>query len=283
MIDNTSIREFHYRIAWHASSPYPGAHAGSFSGEGYEFQRHQTLIDNPNPRHLDIHASAQNPFGDFLVRSFKQRGRIPVQVIADLSASMAFKSKHSKSRTMIEFIQSAAWSAARGGDLFALHACSDTIHWDYHIPLKWYKSPPYDQLQELAQASLQGTAEALLDINAYLGSRPSLVFLVSDFHFKPQQLTAILENLVNHDVVPVVIWDDFEQLPVSNGSYFTLQDAETGQVRSLLMRQALRQKLSRVFSEHKKTICHICNQFGRQPFFIEQGFDADAMTDYFYS
>ncbi len=278
-----TIREFHYRVAWHATSPYPGAHAGTASGEGFEFQRHQNLIDNPNPRHLDLHASAQDPFGHFLVRSFKQRGRIPVQVVADLSASMAFKGKRKKLTTLIDFVQSAAWSTSRTGDPFAFHACSDEIHWQYHLPLKWYKRPPEQLWEQLSDTAFNGSAQALRTMAGYLGTRPSLVFLVSDFHFELAQLQQILENMILHDVVPIVIWDEYEQLDVSNGCFFTLEDAESGKTRSLLMRPRLRQQIKQAFKQHKGDITRLCHQYGRRPFFIEQDFEADAMTTYFYS
>ncbi len=283
MDNNDTIREFHYRVGWHTTSPYPGAHSGSSAGEGYEFQRHQSLIDNPNPRHLDLHASAQDPFGNFLVRSFKQRGRIPVQVIADLSASMAFKAKRQKLQTLVEFVKSAAWSTSRSGDAFAFHACSDEIHWQLHLPLKWYKRPPVYLWEQLNNATLNGSSQALTDIAVYLGSRPSLVFLISDFHFELDTLQNVLESLVRHDVVPVVIWDEYEQININNGCYFTLKDAETGKTRSLLMRPTLREQIKLAFLQHKENISTLCNQYGRRPFFIEQGFEADALTNYFYS
>jgi uncharacterized protein (DUF58 family) len=277
------IREFHYRVAWRTSSPYPGFHPGISAGEGFEFQRHQNLIDNPNPRHLDLHASAQDPFGQFLVRSFKQRGRISVQIIADLSASMAFNGKRKKLQTLIEFLQSAAWATSRTGDALAFHACSDQIHWQYHLPLKWYKRPPAQLWEQLANIKLTGSAQALESIAEYLGSRPSLVFLVSDFHFELDQLRQILENLIRHDVVPMVIWDEHEQLNIANGSYFTIEDAENGETRSLMMRPALRKLIADSFKQHKNDITRLCHQYGRRPFFIEQGFDPDTMTRYFFS
>lgn len=278
-----AIREFHYRVAWRATSPYPGAHSGSSAGEGFEFQRHQNLIDNPNPRHLDLHASAQDPFGHFLVRTFKQRGRIPVQVIADLSASMGFKAKRHKLKTLVEFLKSVAWSTSRTGDPFAFHACSDEIHWQYHLPLKWYKRPDDALWEQLSAITLTGSAQALQSMAGYLGTRPSLVFLVSDFHFELDQLQQILENLIRHDVVPIVIWDEYEQLNVANGSYFTVKDAESGKTRSLLMRPALREQIKTTFKQHKDDITRVCHQYGRRPFFIEQSFDPDAMTRYFFS
>ncbi len=277
------IREFHYRVAWRASSHSPGFHPGVSAGEGFEFQRHQTLIDNPNPRHLDLHASAQDPFGNYLVRSFKQRGRISVQVIADLSASMAFQGKRQKLQTLIDFLQSVAWAASRTGDALAFHACSDNIIWQYHLPLKWYKRPPAQLWEQLANVKLSGSAQALESINAYLGTRPSLVFLVSDFYFELDQLQHILENMSRHDIVPMVIWDEFEQLNVANGSYFTIQDAESGKTRSLLMRPVLREQIKTAFKQHKDAITQLCHQYGRRPFFIEQQFDPDAMTRYFFS
>ena len=86
MNTNEAIREFHYQVPWRSHSAYPGHHFSTQSGGSYEFHGHAPLISKPDPRHLDIHASLHDPFGQFVVRTFRQRSTIPVYVVADLSA-----------------------------------------------------------------------------------------------------------------------------------------------------------------------------------------------------
>ena len=55
--------EFHYRIDAPARGHFPGHHRSRRGESGFEFRSHALLVDAPDPRRLDLHASLRDPFG----------------------------------------------------------------------------------------------------------------------------------------------------------------------------------------------------------------------------
>ena len=82
------MQELHYRIGLPALGHFPGHHRSSRGGGGFEFRGHAALLDAPDVRRLDLHASLRDPFGNWVVRVCSQRKAIPVAMVADLSASL---------------------------------------------------------------------------------------------------------------------------------------------------------------------------------------------------
>ncbi|HYE34607.1 DUF58 domain-containing protein [Methylocaldum sp.] len=277
------IPEFHYQVDWRSPGVHPGPHRSAQYGGGYEFAGHVPLTANPDPRNLDIRATLHDPFGQLMVRTFRQRSAIPVYVVADLSASMGFRGTTSKIELLAGFIASVAYAAYRTGDSFGFIGCDSTIRWDFFLPLRWHKGAVPELLQGLQNLRPEGKSAAGLDkVAPYLGKQRALVFLVSDFHFALDRLDALLNTLVRHDVVPVVLWDsaEYERLPSWGLVHFV--DPETGVRRRLFMRPALRDKIRASFAKRRDDLGELCTLYGREPFFLIDRFDPDALTRYFY-
>jgi uncharacterized protein (DUF58 family) len=276
------IPEFHYAVGWRAPGAHPGTHRSGQLGGGYEFAGHVPFVANPDPRNLDLRASLNDPFGQLMVRTFRQRSAIPVFVVADLSASLDFRGTASKLENLALFTASAAYSAYRSGDTFGFIGCDEAIRWDLLLPPRFHKCAAPDLYERLRSLSPIGrSADALHQAARHLGRQRALVFLVSDFHFPLEWLDSLLGSLVRHDVVPVALWDtaEYERLPAWGLAY--VEDAETGERRRLFMRPALREKFRRAFEERRKALVHLCAQRSRKPFFVVDRFDADALTRYF--
>ena len=277
------IAEFHYPIRWRSVRVHPGHHRSSQTGGSDEFYGHAPLMAYPEPRHIDVHATLHDPFGQFMVRVFRQRSSVPVQVIADVSASMGFGEGSGKLSRIADFCAAAAYSAFRTGDPFGVHTCDAALRWDLHLPLRWYKGLPEDFRTALSGLEPDGrsSVEGLCAAAAQLGRQRSLVFLVSDFHFGTEDTTRVLDAFVHHDVVPIVVWSDheYETLPVFG--WLNLADPETGRQRRLFMRPRLRERFVENFRERRRALDQLCSRYGRRPFYLGEQFDADAMTRYF--
>jgi uncharacterized protein (DUF58 family) len=277
------IPGFHYQVPWRSHSAHPGRHFSTQSGGDYEFHGHAPLISNPDPRHLDIHASLNDPFGQLIVRTFRQRSTIPVYVIADLSASMSYRGRADKMELLALFTASAAYSAYRSGDPFGFIGCNTAIDEETLLPLRWYKGIAWELLNRLRRLHPTGaSAHGLHTAIDHLGRRRALIFLVSDFHFPLPEAASLLDSLSRHDVVPIIVWDRMEYRPLTNWGIIRLQDPETGQDRVLLMRPRLRARFQEAFAERRSALTHLCMQHGREPFFMIDAFDPDALTRYFF-
>jgi hypothetical protein len=273
--------DFQYQVSWRSHSAVPGHHYSTQSGGGFEFYGHAPLISHPDPRNIDIHASLHDPFGQFVVRTFRQQSAIPVYVIADLSASMAYGGGRNKQETLAWFSACAAYSAFRTGDPFGFIGCGENVIPQLFVPVRWYKSIAEKLWRRLRNHNCKAkSADGLLETAPLLGRKKSLVFLISDFHFPLTTLSQILQNLETHDVVPVVLWDDREKIQ-PNWGIIRIRDPETGSSRSLILRPGLREKIRAAFERRRDLLFSVCAQFGREPFFVKDAFDPEAFTYYF--
>lgn len=247
-----------------------------------EFHGHAPLMSNPDPRNIDIHASLHDPFGQFVVRTFRQQSTIPIVVVADLSASMGFYARRRKLDLVAEFSASAAYSAYRTGDAFGFIGCDKTIIWDLFLPIQWHKGRAVEHMDKVKRFIPSGNSvSGFHDAIRYIGKKRALVFLVSDFHFSFETMNAIFDSYAVHDVVPIIVWDTMEFRDLPNRGLIRLRDPETGLVRSLFMRPSFRAKLESAFLRRRDEIIQLCLSHERTPFFILNDFHADDLTNHF--
>jgi uncharacterized protein (DUF58 family) len=279
-----AIPEVHYRLAVPARGQMPGAHRSSSGDGGFEFRGHAALHDAPDPRRLDLLATLRDPFGDWRVRLYSQRKAVPVVVVADLSASMAFRGQQARPEVLAALVESLAYSAWRNGDRFGFVGCADAL-----LPA-WLQLPTRQRQAGAALAQAlrgwqpgpgSGSAQALAQAAGLLGRERALVFLVSDFHLPPALLQATLASLAAHEVVPVLLSDPQEHaLPARSGLLRAL-DPETGQRRLLWWRPALRERWAAAWAAQRAALWQACTERGLRPLRLEGAFDADAFTRHF--
>lgn len=277
------LQEFHYEIAWRARSPYPGHHRGVQGGAGLEFRGHVPLLAAPDPRRLDLRASLHDPFGQWMVRVYRQRSSIRVFLLADLSASMGFRGASRKLEVLAALAASTAYSAYRSGDAFGFIGCDEDVRREFLLPPTRIKGAGTELSRRLLSFAPVGSGVGgLLHTPQYLGSQRALVLLASDFHFPLGLLEQVLDALVRHAVVPVVIWDpaEFAQLP--RFGLGMVSDSETGEQRRVFMRAGLNERIAEAFETRRRELVHVFHAHGTEPLFLTEGFSADRMTDYFY-
>jgi len=275
--------EIHYKVPWRAIGSYPGHHSSQQKGGGLQFRNHVPLMDAPDPRRFDIRASLRDPFGQIRVRVYQQTSSIPVFIVADLSASMAYKGAHSKSETLAEFVRSLSYSAYRTGDAFGFVGCGERHSELVFLPSTLNRGSGMALAEQLrGRTPAAGTSEGLIAAAEHLGSRRALVFLVSDFHFPTDLLDRVLGSLALHDVVPVMLWDrrEYEDLP--KFGIVRVFDRETNRHRMLWMRPALRERIEERFARRRERLFELFAQYGRSPIVLQDGFSADEVTHYFY-
>jgi hypothetical protein len=284
MTQAPGVRELHYRTGTPALGHFPGHHRSVRGDSGFEFRRHAALLDAPDPRRLDLHASLRDPFGSWIVRVYSQRTAIPVVMVADLSASMAFAGTRRKLDTLADFVDSLSWSAWRTGDSFAFVGCDDAVREDMLLPPTRSRGMGGVLAGTLRALQPAGrSARALALAHRYLGRQRSLVFLVSDFHLPLAEVDAVIASLAYHDLVPVVLWDPLEFGLGAGRGLAHVFDPETGATRLLWWRPALRERWLALRRQRRDALLRIFRRHQLKPLFMEGGFDADAVTRHFHS
>jgi len=277
-------QELHYRVAAPALGHFPGHHLSMRGESGFEFRGHASLLDAPDPRRLDLHASLRDPFGNWIVRVYSQRRAVPVAMVADLSASMGFSGTRRKLDVLADFVDSLAWSAWRTGDSFGFVGCDSTVRTDMLLAPTRSRGAGSVLAARLRMLHPEGrSASALRIAHRHLGRQHALVFLVSDFHLPLPEVEAVLASLAHHELVPVVLWDPLEFAFTARRGLAHVVDPESGQRQLVWWRAALRDRWHAALRQRRDALLQLFRAQRLRPLFIEGAFDADAVTRHFHS
>ncbi len=276
--------EFHYRSFQPAAGHRPGAHRSRHGDAGLEFRGHRPLIDAPDPRRIDIHASLRDPIGlalgQWQVAVFSERRALRVYVLADLSASMGYAGDHQRLDVLADFTDAAARSAWRHGDAFGFVGADDRVRDDFVLPPSRQRGLGTLLADRLRAHVPAGGAGGLAEARRLLPAQRALIFLVSDFHWPPELVDRVLAPLAHHELVPVVLSDRQEFEPPARG-LVTLRDAESGAQRLLWMRPALRERWRAGRAAREQRLRELFHRHRLDPLMLGDGYDADAVSAHF--
>jgi hypothetical protein len=96
------------------------------------------------------------------------------------------------------------------------------------------------------------------------------------------QLEASISLMLQHQIVPIVLWNSSEYKNLPEFGIASLTDSETGEQRTLFLRKELKQNLIANFESRRKSIEDLFMRYDMPPFFVEDQFNADALTEYFH-
>lgn len=286
--------EFHYRLPMRAGGARPGSHPGSSYGSGQQFAMHGRLFDHPDPRRLDLRASLRAARDDeWLVRVHLQRVAVAVFAIVDVSASMQFGTRRTKLEVAADFVEALGHSAFRVGDRLGMLAFDSGERDDLFMPARTGRGTG-SLLASMLRACASGMAGRAADRQAARASveglrrcvsrvagRQALVFVVSDFHWPLAQLSPVLDMLVHACVVPMVVWDEAEITPPRHASLLAVNDAESGEERRLWLSRDTRERWREGVARRRGELAAVFGPRGMRPFYVEGGFDPEAMSRYF--
>jgi hypothetical protein len=276
-------KEFHYRVPWSTPNALHGAHQSFHAGDGHTFWRLVPFSSHSDPRRLDLRASIRDPGENLWVRSHRQRGRITVHAVVDLSASMGYRGSGVKLAVVADFVAALALSSYRSGDTMGLIGLSAEEKPELWLPPLHQPGQALELAEHLREYQPRGrNAKGLQYALRYLPQHRGLVFLLSDFHFPWDLLGRVLLALALHDVVPVVIWDPGEREPIASGLAL-LRDLEEGTERFLWLRPGLRSRWIQGFEKRRVRLTRVFRAWGREPLFLEGAFDPDQVTRYFHA
>lgn len=275
-------QEFHYRLPQRLAGARPGIHPGSGLGAGADFVTHARLHDRPDPRRLDLRASLRNLNGEWLVRVHRQNASIAVHLLVDVSASMAFGASASKLEIAARFALALGHSTWRADDALGLVAFDAQPRDDLFLPARRGRGVG-DEIASLLRSceTRAGGIEGLEQAALRLAGRRGLVFLMSDFHWPLDRLGGVLDRLGPAMVVPMVVWDPAETEPPADNAIARLRDAETGRLRTLWLRPALRERWRERVAARRDELEALFRHHRLRPFLCAGGFEAEAMTRYF--
>lgn len=277
--------EFVYKLPGVHGGSRPGAHRSRSRGAGMAFASHARLLDQPDPRRIDLHASLSNIHRDWLVRSNYQRSSVVIKAVVDVSASMRFGSTVTKLDIVADFLEALGYSAHRSGDSVGLMAFDHQFRDELYMPARLGRG--IGQTMAVAIRSC-GTHNAgnhashgLAECVERIAGSGGIVFLISDFHWPLITLAPILDKLTGSLVVPLVVWDLSEIEPPTQGNLLSVRDTESGQTGQLWLRKSTRQQWRDNVIRRRGEIADAFGANDIHPFHIDGSFDAEGLTRYF--
>jgi hypothetical protein len=276
------VGEFHYRIPGKPLGTRPGAHTARAEGASGVYLGLRPLIARGDPRRIDLRRSATDPLEQWLARTMSERVAVPVYVVADVSASMAFGAADGKQQTVADLVESAARSAWRVGDPFGFVAADTHVRESLTWPAMVSRAQGARIASALRALSLEGRgADGLLEAGRYLGRRRALVLLVSDFHFDLAFARRVLASLAGHFVVPIVLWDPAEAMARRDGGWIEVADSESDARRFLWLRAELADRIQAAVAARRDALSALIHSLGLRPLYLVAGFDPERLTRYF--
>lgn len=283
------IKEFSYHIAWRSRSRRPGRHKSNQRGMGMEFRGHTTLLAYPDPRRIDIRQTIRDPLEQVHVRIFNQKSVTPVFVLCDMSGSMQYASTKQDGSTQkkieiaADIAQSVAQSATRNRDLVGFIGFDDVVREDWLCTLSARPHTTVEMAENLRSYEAEEVgSRGVTEIVRLLPRERSLIFMVSDFHMPIADLEESLVLMQRHHIVPIVLWDSSEYSELPEFGIANVTDPETGAKRTLFLRKSYRDRILKSFADRKKAIENLFLRYDMQPFFVENSFDADQLSEYFH-
>jgi uncharacterized protein (DUF58 family) len=267
-----------YRPRGRFRSNVVGAHASSEVGGFGVFRDQAPFLRYPDARRIDVRATLRDPFGATHVRRFEQRSAIDVYVVMDLSASMGFVGSVDRFQVACHLCESLALSATRIGDRFGIIGAGGVAQRPLFLGATRAGSAALDFVARIRRDGPHGAGvRGLVETAPLLGATRKLVFLISDFQWREEQIRAIFDAFALHDVAPLVLVDSIETKPPRWG-LLELVDSETRERRLLFMRPALHMRWIESEQARRRRMGHMAETRARRPIFIEDGFDATTLS-----
>lgn len=281
----SGVTEFVYRLPGNTMSTRPGAHRSNSRGSGMNFISHAKLMDQPDPRRLDLRASIGNIQKEWLVRVNQQRSAVAVTAIVDVSATMHFGSTDSKIEVAADFLEALGYSAGGLGDSVSMVAFDEQMRHDLTQPPGFGRGMGVNMASTIRLCKPTGpgpaTVEALAQCIDSVASKSALVFIASDFHFPIDYLEQLLDSLASSLVVPIVIWDQAESTPPAGNRLLSVRQMGGTRRRHIWLNTDKRAQWRDNVVRRKKQIAKVFASRDEQPFFMTRGFDAEKLSRYF--
>ncbi|MCB5184924.1 hypothetical protein LG201_06875 [Methylobacillus gramineus] len=275
-------KSFTYSIPWKSDNTHLGDHPGAQRGLGFEYRGNVSLIDYPDARRMDLSRSLRDPFEQIQVRLFNQESPTPVYILCDMSSSMQFRGQVRKLDQALGIAASIGSAVAHAGDVFSLIAYHEEVLEDSLLPLSNRVNELLAQLCRIGEYHGLGlNGDGILQVPQYLGQKKSLVFWLSDFHMPMAHIELTLTAMSAHQVIPVVIWDDYEIRKLPRLGFSNMIDPESGLSRTMFFTSALRQKVEDVYAERRQTLQQLFLKFDSPALYINDDYHPDLMTNYF--
>jgi len=205
-----------------------GGYTSVFRGYGMEFEEVREYTPGDDVRRIDWNVTARQnrPY----IKRFKEERQINAMLLIDMSGSLYYGSHNAtKSEKVAEISGLIAFTALSNQDKIGATLFTSDI--EKYIPPSKNKNSILRLLREILFLKPKDRLTNLnraLDFVIETMRRRGIIFIISDFYC-PIDIKKFFIAKKKHDIIPVIIEDDFEEMPIDVG-LVDMVDNETGEL-----------------------------------------------------
>ena len=225
------LKRLHIQAGRRVDSPFAGGYRSAFRGRGMEFEEVRPYVPGDDVRHIDWNVTART--GAPHVKEFREERELCLQLVLDVSGSVAFGSGGSDGKTdkrlqVARLAGALAYAAIRNGDQVGLMTFTDKV--ERFLPPRKSRGHAWAVMRSAFERSVTGQqtdlAGALSEVGRHLRRR-SVVCVLSDFVSDSNYDRELAILARRHRVNCFVVHDPLEAA-MPNLGLVEVEDAETG-------------------------------------------------------
>ncbi len=261
MIDTDFLRlldRFDLIIRKKVTSNFQGSRESPSYGSGLSFKDYKDYVRGDDFRKIDWKVYARTE--KFYIKRFEEERNLTVHIVMDRSASMNFGTKVKKYEYAAQIGLGFAYMAAKNNEKFEYSTFSDKL---YPLRARKGKNQLVSILDYLNTIDVKGTSkfyECMAQYKKLITSR-SLIVMISDFLFEPEQLKRVLGMFRRHEVIVVQVLDIMEKHLLVDGDVI-LDDSETKQKLKTYISKRLKQNYFEKLNVHINELKDLCDLAG---------------------
>jgi uncharacterized protein (DUF58 family) len=261
MIDTSfleHLKKFSLIVNKRVTSVYSGQRMSTSSGRGISFKDHRIYAAGDDFRGIDWKVYARTD--DLYIKNFEEERNLNVHILVDYSASMNFGKPTSKFDYAAMIGVGFAYLAMKDNEKFQFATFSDKLDLFQSRKGMHQLASMVDHLNTL---KVEGKTDFFSTMSSYkrlVGSK-SLIIIVSDMLFDPEEIKDSLIMLGKHQVKLIQVLDKQEKELKLEGD-FKLKDAETKTEIKTFISPRLVSNYTKMLNDHTAKINDICNSLG---------------------
>ena len=225
------LKRLHIQAGRRVDSPFAGEYRSAFRGQGMEFEEVRPYVPGDDIRHIDWNVTARMNVPH--VKEFREERELCLQLVMDVSGSVAFGSGGQDGRTdkrlqIARLAGALAYAAIRNGDQVGLLSFTDKV--EAFLPPRKSRGHAWAVMRAAFERSEKGQktnlSGALEEVGKHLRRR-SVLCVLSDFISDSpyERELSILSR--RHRVNAFLVHDPME-LKMPSVGLVEMEDAETG-------------------------------------------------------
>jgi len=261
MIDTSfldHLKKFSLIVNKRVTSIYTGEKLSTAAGRGISFKDHRIYAFGDDFRSIDWKVFARTD--DLYIKNYEEERNLNVHILVDYSASMNFGSPISKFDYAAMIGVGFAYLAMKDNEKFQFATFSDKL--DFFQSRKGMHQLAA-MVTHLNSLKVEGKTDFLHTLTSYkrmIGSR-SLIIIISDLLFDPEEVKNALLSLGKHDIKLIQVLDKQEKNLKLEGD-FRLKDSESKDILKTFISPRLIRNYNKMLDSHTAKIKDLCTNLG---------------------